>query len=668
MKKILLFFLLLFGALQLYSSEPLLISNKYPVSLNNRSVFKIIKDDNSTYKNIDYDDSSWDSITLPHKSEGYNFTRNEDQIYWYRLTVQFPENIPEKSIGVSLGKISDIDETYFNGVLIGSSGSFQKNEHACNKYRIYEIPSNLIRLGEKNVIAIKVKNTYRADEMPGRGDYSIDYYSSLLKSFFIRGFSQLAFSVIYIIIAFLFLLIYFKRKKGSSSLFFSIFLLVLSIYTFSRLDIKYVFIDNFSVLQKIEFSSLYILLPFFMAFILKYFNEKNRLIHYIFYGLTAAFTLEAVIVSDHILRYKINVYFVQFTWLIPLSTWIYILAKRFKTNKEARLMGLSTIFILLGIIHDMLLSRGVQIFPSVSIWLSPFAFFLFVVSMAAIITGRHASALRKIEDLNKNLEQKVKDRTFELNKALESIKEKDNQIEMELKLAGNVQRTLLPVKIPEWNNYKLNTIYNPLREVSGDFYNFINFKDGAKGILIADACGHGMPAAIYTILAQSALSEAEYLAENPAELFKRTNDILCRLQNDQFFTAFFLKLTPERKLIYSNAGHTKAILVQTEKKKIVLLDTPGTFVGALADASSTYQSKEVQLSKNDKIILYTDCLVESTNTKTEEFGMERIIGTIKENFDKDISTMTENLKQSMLLFTDEEPLKDDLTIIGVEID
>lgn len=667
MKKLLLFFAIIITIPLYAQSDSMLLSGSFPEILNGRKIFKITKADSKQYKNPDFDHSNWDSISLPYNESEYEFSKNEKQIYWYRLIIEFPKQLPEKEIGISLGKISDIDATYFNGVLIGTSGSFKENKHASNKTRIYSIPSHLIKPGEKNVLAIRVKNTYRADEMPGRGDYRIDYFERLIRNYYVFGFFQLFFCIIYISIAMLFMLIFFKRRKGSSSLIFSIFLIVLAIYTFTRLDIKYVFFDSFDILQRIEFSSLYVLLPVFMAFILKYFDEKRRIIHYIFFGLSLVFTISALVISDHLLRYKINVYVVQFTWAIPLLTWIYVLAKKFKTNREARLMTFSTIFIVSGILHDTLLSRGIQILPDVSIWLSPFAFFLFVISMAAIITGRHAQALREIEDLNKNLEAKVKSRTFELNEALQRIQEKDLQIEKELQIAGGVQRSLLPSEVPNWNNIGIALRHYPLREVSGDFYDFIEFQDGGKGILLGDASGHGMPAALYTILAKTAISKALFSKDNPTDIYKMTNDILCDVETDLYFTSFFVKIADENKILYSNAGHTKTLLIQKNKKKLVFLDTEGTFVGAMKDASETYQSKETEVVSGDKLILYTDCLIESTTKQGAEYGKEGLISSVKNNFDSDIDDLIQAIDNDFRENVKFEDIKDDLTIIGIEI-
>ncbi len=643
--------------------------SELPEVLNGRPVFRIIQGDRPEYKRPGWDDSGWDRISLPWKgSEAYAFTGDPEDVYWYRLSLEFPAGLPEESLAVSLGKIADMDEAYFNGELIGRTGSFKRDIHGCNRLRIYEIPLNLIRPGEKNVLALRVRNTYRADELPGRGDFRIDEEDRLRREFYMKGFGQLFFSLLYLMMALLFFLIYYKRRQNLSTLYFGIFLLFLAVYSFTRLDIKYLFIDSFSLLQRMEFLSLYLLLPFFMAFILRYYRFSTHWVHYAFYSLSALFCAAALLISDHEARYQMNVMAVQFTWLIPLGTWGWVLAKEVRTNREARLMAGASVVIVAGVLHDTLLSRGISILPGVSVWLAPYAFFLFVISMAAIIASRHAAALREVEELNRSLEQKVKDRTKRLNRALEDIQEKDAQIAQELSLAGGVQRALLPAELPEWKRLRTAVRYEPLRDVSGDMYNFFTFPEGAAGILITDASGHGMPAAIYTILAKTAISDALHGTADPVEVFRRTNDLLCGIETSQYFTAFFIKITPDNRLIYANAGHTKALLVQPSRRRLRFLDTPGSFVGAVADMSDTYEEKETSLEPGDKVLLYTDCLLESVSGEEgKPFGEAGLAEAVKRRLDASADALVEGVYEEFRRHTGSVSLKDDLTLIGVEL-
>ncbi len=659
-----------FGASEgLGAEDPAVSVTELPEVLNGREVFRIKKGDRAAYKRVDWDDSGWERLALPWKGEeAYAFSGDSEDVYWYRLTLRFPGGRPEKAIAVSLGKIADMDEAYFNGELIGSTGSFKQEEHGANRVRIYELPLHLIRPGEKNVLAVRVRNTYRADELPGRGDFRIDAERRLLKEFYSRGFSQLFLSLLYLVMALLFFLIYAKRQRNVSTLYFGIFLLFLAVYSFARLDIKYVFVDSFAVMQRVEFVSLYLLLPFFMAFLLHYFRCRTRWIHYLFYGLSGIFILAALVITDHVVRYEMNVTVVQLTWLIPLGTWGYVLFREIKTNREAQLMAGASVVILAGILHDTLLSRGISLLPGVSVWLAPYAFFLFVISMAAIIAGRHAAALREVEELNRNLEQKVKDRTQRLNRALEDIQEKDAQIDQELQLAGGVQRALLPAALPEWKRLRTAVKYEPLRNVSGDMYNFFTFPDGSAGILIIDASGHGMPAALYTILAKTAISDALHGTADPVEVFRRANDLLCGIETSQYFTAFFLKITPDNRLIYANAGHTKAVLIQPSRRRVRFLDTPGSFVGAVADMSDTYEAKETALEPGDKVLLYTDCLLESAGEETEKsFGEAGLVDSVKRRLDASADALVEGIYEDFRKYTGGGVLKDDLTVIGVEL-
>lgn len=610
--------------------------------------------------------SGWIPLSLPLNNPALLAENNSDALGWFYLSWKAPSPLPDQALGLSLGKIADADETFFNGTLIGRTGALDGSRHGCNRNRIYEIPRELLRPGQINHITVRIRTTPRADEAPGRGTYQIASLSLLLRQFYTWGFVQVFFCIIYATIAFLFLLIFLRRRRGVASLFFSIFLFVLGIYTFSRLDIKYLLIDSFEVMQRVEFASLYILLPLFLAFILTYYESRHRWIHYLFYAFSLVFVGVTLLIPDHVMRYQFNVYVVQVTWLIPLLTWFILLIRRFKTNREARLMLGASVFVFAGILHDTLLSRGINLLPSVDQWISPFTFFLFVLSMATIIAGRHAGALREVEELNRTLEEKVKARTRDLKEAMEKIQLKDDQIESELRMAGEVQKALLPRQIPSWQNLDIAVHFEPLREVSGDIYDLITLKDHSAGVLLADASGHGMPAAIYTILAKKAFGEALAQSSDPVEIFRLANAALCEAGTEQYLTAFMLKITPEGQMIYANGGHTKALLLQRRKKRIRFLDTPGSFIGAIPEISDSYGSESLVLAAGDTVLLYTDCLLETTNDQGRPFGEASLVKMVKESSHLFGQELVSALADELRRYAAGAPLKDDLSIIVVE--
>lgn len=130
-----------------FSNSPFILMESYdkPVVFNDQSLVLIQKGDDPAYSKLEFPDESWKIISLPSKWNVAAFP-GWNGICWYRIHIVFPAELPFKAVGISLGIISDVDETYFNGKLIGKNGSFtDKSGHAYDKDRIYEIPAWLIR-------------------------------------------------------------------------------------------------------------------------------------------------------------------------------------------------------------------------------------------------------------------------------------------------------------------------------------------------------------------------------------------------------------------------------------------------------------------------------------------------------------------------------------------
>ncbi len=288
-----------------------------------------------------------------------------------------------------------------------------------------------------------------------------------------------------------------------------------------------------------------------------------------------------------------------------------------------------------------------------------------MIIAANVFPARFANLLNEVEDLNLNLEKKGDQRTAELHDAMDEIKIRDEKIHKELQIAGRVQEKLMPEILPEWNGFRVVVNYVPLREVSGDFFDVFEFNDGDHGLMLGDASGHGVPAAIYTIMARNGLQRAKYVTSSPAEIFKRTNAELCNLDTGQYMTAFMVKFN-KTTLHYTNAGHPKALFLSMKRRSIRQLDTSGTFIGAMVDAADTFSDASIPFEEGDKVIIYTDCLTEGNSIEAEEFGEKRLIDLLKKHFFLDIEELLDIVLNEFYTFTEGQERKDDLTLIGLE--
>lgn len=639
-----------------------------PLLLDNRKVVLVDRGGGLERADPIFDDSAWSQVSLPLSAQDLSlFEKKEDAVYWYRIHISVPEGYPESSVGINLGKIADVDETWWNGTLIGRSGSVDDpRSHASNRLRQYEIPASALKPGEVNVLAVRVRNTWRADELPGRGSFFISPYTAMRTAFFRTGMRELVFPVVYLVFFAYFLLLYSKRTGQKENLLYSLFSLGFALYSMCRTDIKYEYISDFNLLQKLEFGSMYASIPLLMAFVLVYFGERHRIYHYAYYAFSVLCLAVLIVLRDHLHWYNLNVYFIQYTWIFPFFELFRTLVRNYRKSADSRIMLFTFGFVCAAIAHDILISRGIKLFSLIDFWLTPFAMFAYVGGIATILSVRFANSMNQIEELNETLERKVEERTAELDKSLQEIRMRDEKIQHELVMAGTVQQSLLPERLPDWP-VRTAVRYQPLREVSGDFYHFARTPDGGYLMFIGDVSGHGMPAALYAILAVKAYNEAVRIENTPSAILSRVNDELCRLSTSHYLTSFVVKYDGEGRLQIGNAGHPRAILLSRTHKKIKMLDASGTVIGIRDDVRTILRDETVPFEKGDRVLLYTDCLIERTNTSGEQFGESRLVETLKKYFFEDLDSLIDRTLADFFAFTEGAENKDDLTIAAMEV-
>ena len=140
------------------------------------------------------------------------------------------------------------------------------------------------------------------------------------------------------------------------------------------------------------------------------------------------------------------------------------------------------------------------------------------------------------------------------------------RIEQELRVARLVQETLLPQELPFIQGWELAIHWQPAREMSGDFYDFLPFPDGRLGLIIGDVSGKGMPAALVMAITQSILRATANQITSPAEVLERANNlILPQIPANMFATCLYMILDPATGFLeFANAGHNLPIL-QTDR-------------------------------------------------------------------------------------------------------
>jgi phosphoserine phosphatase RsbU/P len=194
-------------------------------------------------------------------------------------------------------------------------------------------------------------------------------------------------------------------------------------------------------------------------------------------------------------------------------------------------------------------------------------------------------------------------------------------IQKELEIARRIQLSILPSPFPTSQSFRVAARYLPMTTVAGDFYDFLLAGNHEAGLLIADVSGHGIPAALIASMVKLAASSQRADAESPSSLLLGMNNALFGNTQNQFVTAGYVYLNASsRQLRYSAAAHPPMLLLRNgEVTEIV----ENGLMLAVFDFA-TYTTLTLPIQAGDRLILYTDGILEATNLQQEEFGRDRL--------------------------------------------
>ncbi len=249
------------------------------------------------------------------------------------------------------------------------------------------------------------------------------------------------------------------------------------------------------------------------------------------------------------------------------------------------------------------------------------------------------------------------------------------RMERELQMAHQVQADLLPRDMPELDGWQLAALWQPAREVSGDFYDFIPLPDGKLVLVIADVTDKGMPAALVMANTRSVLRAVSASAnrkdrDSPGKLLGRANDLLCKdMPMNMFVTCLLVVFDPQTGLIrYANAGHP--LPVWRTLQAVVELRATGFPLGIFPRVN--YEEKETTLNRGDTLLMYSDGLIEAHNPQGEMFDSARLVRcleTLRRNTRPKGEHLIEYLMAQLSDFTGPDwEQEDDVTFVALERD
>lgn len=241
------------------------------------------------------------------------------------------------------------------------------------------------------------------------------------------------------------------------------------------------------------------------------------------------------------------------------------------------------------------------------------------------------------------------------------------RIEAQLEMARQVQLELLPDHDPVFSNFDISGYVFPTEEVSGDYYDWVKIFDDQIGIVVADAVGKGMPAALLMAFLRASLRACVQIGYAPHIALSKVSNLLWdSVEEHQFITAIYGLLdATNRTFVFSNAGHNPPILINAkgEYKFVEYGDVP---LGMFHDAH--YHQHFIRFDPGNVLVIYTDGIIEAAREDGEEFGCERFTQSILECIGLPAKEMIDFVRKSVADFTDRKFLDDDGTLFVIKAD
>jgi serine phosphatase RsbU (regulator of sigma subunit) len=237
----------------------------------------------------------------------------------------------------------------------------------------------------------------------------------------------------------------------------------------------------------------------------------------------------------------------------------------------------------------------------------------------------------------------------------------------DLSRARRVQESFLPETLPDIEGWDISLTYQPARQISGDFYDFIPLKGNKIGIVIADVADKGAAAALYMASSRSLIRTFanEYNLWPEIVIAETNRRILLDTHENLFVTVFYGILDPDQgKLKYCNAGHNPPLLVGGgDNGNHRLITRTGMALGISID--STWESRSVDISPGQVLVLYTDGITDAQNTGEQMFGEIRMVESLITSVNSPADEIRNTLMEDVDAFIEGAAQFDDITLMVI---
>ena len=276
------------------------------------------------------------------------------------------------------------------------------------------------------------------------------------------------------------------------------------------------------------------------------------------------------------------------------------------------------------------------------------------------LDNTNVSTFRDLTEKNRQLQQAID----ELKEAQEQLLEKE-RIEKELKVAADIQMSILPDILPVHANYDFGGRILPARQVGGDFYDVFDLDNNKVGVLIGDVADKGVPSAIFMARAHALIIAEADRASSPGEVLLMANTHITRFEKSrQFVTALYGVLDLETSIFsYARAGHEPPLLLDSHGVVHRLPHQPGMALGLWEDIM--LDENTIEIPKDSLLVMFTDGMTDCRNPKGEAFGLDRLKQTLTGLEHESAQSSCDQLLETLLNYQNGSKQDDDVTLVAI---
>lgn len=248
------------------------------------------------------------------------------------------------------------------------------------------------------------------------------------------------------------------------------------------------------------------------------------------------------------------------------------------------------------------------------------------------------------------------------------VQQQRDELEHELQVVSQLQRNLLPERLPQVAGLKLAVHYETSRYAGGDYYDFLELPKGLLAVLVADAEGHSAPAAVMMAMTCALFRSCSTGLDEPDRMLSFINKNLCKVNRESFVTAIYAVYDTARKTLrIACAGHPLPILYRLSEKTAVEIPCDSVLLMGLrpyADVPVT----EVALHTGDRLLFYTDGVTDRFNKSQERYGTNRLLQQFADAVPDDPEAILKGITDDLSRFAGDCPADDDQAILVIVVD